>query len=347
MLFGGEILSEKVDVIIPVYKPDKKFLELVEMLENQTVPVNRIIIMNTEQKYYERLIYGTSFTKKYKNITVKHLSKREYDHGKTRNKGVRLSDAGIFVMMTDDAVPADEFMLEELIKALKQDKVAVAYARQLAGDESSEAEKFTRNFNYPDKGSVKTKNDIDKLGIKTFFCSNVCAAYDRSIFDSLGGFVKHTIFNEDMIFAAGAVEAGYGIAYCPGARVYHSHNYTNMEQFHRNFDLGVSQADYPEIFAALPSESEGIRLVKMTAAHLAGEKMKRKIPALVINSGFKYAGYVLGKNYKKMPGSLVVKCSSNKEYWARDNIIRASSKIDAGRGYGKSEEEKGGKQVEK
>lgn len=36
---------------------------------------------------------------------------------------------------------------------------------------------------------------------KTFFCSNVCAMYRRSIYEKLGGFVKHTIFNEDMIFA--------------------------------------------------------------------------------------------------------------------------------------------------
>ena len=343
MLFGGKTLLERVDVIIPTYKPDWKFLSLMEMLDNQTVKPQRIIILNTEQKYFDRLVYGTSFSKKYKNVLVKHLSKREFDHGKTRNKGVRLSDAGIFVMMTQDAVPADEFMIEELVNGLGQKNVAISYGRQLAEDDCREAEKFTRSFNYPDEKAVKTKDDIERLGIKTFFCSNVCAAYKREIFDSLGGFVKHTIFNEDMIFAAGAINAGYGIAYIPEARVYHSHNYSNMEQFHRNFDLGVSQADHPEIFAKVTSESEGIKLVKLTAAHLRQMKMKRKIPALIINSGFKYAGYLLGKNYKKLPRRLVVKCSSNKEYWVRDNIIMAGSKIDASKGYGKSDEEKGGK----
>lgn len=343
MLFGGKTLLERVDVIIPTYKPDWKFLSLMEMLDNQTVKPQRIIILNTEQKYFDRLVYGTSFSKKYKNVLVKHLSKREFDHGKTRNKGVRLSDAGIFIMMTQDAVPADEFMIEELVNGLEQKNVAISYGRQLAEDDCREAEKFTRSFNYPDEKAVKTKDDIERLGIKTFFCSNVCAAYKREIFDSLGGFVKHTIFNEDMIFAAGAVNAGYGIAYVPEAKVYHSHNYSNMEQFHRNFDLGVSQADHPEIFAKVTSESEGIKLVKLTAAHLRQMKMKRKIPALIINSGFKYAGYLLGKNYKKLPRRLVVKCSSNKEYWARDNIIMAGSKIDASKGYGKSDEEKGGK----
>lgn len=304
-----------MDVIIPTYKPDRTFLELLDKLVHQSVPIHRIIIMNTEQKYFDRLVYGMSFPKQHKNVLVKHLSKREFDHGRTRNNAVRLSDAEVFIMMTQDAVPADEFMAEELLQGLAQENVAVAYARQLAGDSCSEAEKFTRNFNYPDEKMIKTEADIERLGIKTFFCSNVCAAYRRDIFDALGGFVKHTIFNEDMIFASKAVRAGYGIAYQPKAKVFHSHDYTNMEQFHRNFDLGVSQAEHPEVFTGIRSESEGMKLVKMTIAHLKEENMISQIPDVIVKSGFKYAGYLLGKNYKKLPKKMVVKCSSAKEYW--------------------------------
>lgn len=54
-----------------------------------------------------------------------------------------------------------------------------------------------------------------------------------------------------MIYAAKAVEAGYSIAYAADAEVVHSHNYTNGQQFHRNFDLGVSQAEHPEVFGGV------------------------------------------------------------------------------------------------
>lgn len=313
-LSGGENV-EKVDVIIPVYKPDHKFLTLIERLEQQSVPVNRIIVINTEQKYFDRLIYGTSFQKDHHNVIVKHISRREFDHGKTRNRGVQCSDADYFVMMTQDAVPADEFLLEELLKPFGKERVAAAYARQLADEDSSEAEKYTRSFNYPDSSTIKTKADLERLGIKTFFCSNVCAAYNRKIFDELGGFVKHTIFNEDMIYAAGAVEAGYGIAYAAEARVFHSHDYSCSEQFHRNFDLGVSQAQHPEVFAAYPAESEGVRLVKQTMQHLREVGLKRQIPRVIMQSVFKYIGYLFGKHYRCLPGKLVVAMSSNKEYW--------------------------------
>lgn len=307
---------ERVDVIIPVYKPDRGFLTMIEKLQAQTVPVSRIILMNTEQKYLDRLLYGTTLEREHHNITVKHLSKREFDHGRTRNQGVKLSDADVFVMMTQDAIPADDFLIERLLTGLRGEKTAVAYARQLPGKGSSEAERYTRQFNYPEQSRVKTKEDLPELGIKTFFCSNVCAAYRRDVFDSLGGFVNRAIFNEDMLYAAKAVEAGYGIAYVSQAMVYHSHNYTYRQQFRRNFDLGVSQADHPEVFAVYPSESEGIRLVKSTVAHLKKKGMWNKIPSVIIQSGFKYMGYLMGKRYRRLPGRIVTACSSNREYWS-------------------------------
>ncbi len=307
---------ERVDVIILVYKPERGFLTMIEKLRAQTVPINRIILMNTEQKYLDRLLYGTTLEREnHNNITVKHLSKREFDHGRTRNHGVKLSDADVFLMMTQDAMPADEYLVERLLESMRGEKIAAAYARQLPGEDSSEAERYTRQFNYPEESCVKTKADLPKLGVKTFFCSNVCAAYRRDVFDELGGFVNRAIFNEDMLFAAKAVEAGYGIAYAAQAKVYHSHNYTYRQQFRRNFDLGVSQADHPEVFAAYPSESEGIRLVKSTVAHLKGKRMWNKIPDVIIQSGFKYMGYLLGKRYRRLPGRLVTAFSSNKEYW--------------------------------
>ena len=58
------------------------------------------------------------------------------------------------------------------------------------------------------------------------------------------------------------MKQGYRIAYAADAVVFHSHNYTALEQLRRNFDLAVSQADHPEVFAGISSEGEGIRLVK-------------------------------------------------------------------------------------
>ena len=328
-----------VDIIIPTYKPTKKLFEIIRLLEIQTYGINQIILMNTEEKYYNHLVYGTHFIKKYKNIQVCHLSKKEFDHGRTRDLAVKRSKADIFICMTDDAVPQDEFLVEELVKALEDPKIAIAYGRQISNEDCGVIEQFTRTYNYPEASMVKSGKDLPVLGIKTYFCSNVCAAYKKNIYEELGGFIKHTIFNEDMIYAAKAINSGYEIAYVSTAKVIHSHNYTNMQQLHRNFDLGVSQADHPEVFQGIPSEGEGKKMVKITAAFLKENGYKNKILPLYITSGYKLIGYKLGKSYKKLPHKLVHSLSMNKDYWRRNNIKLASSKIDTTKGYGKTQEE--------
>jgi rhamnosyltransferase len=299
------------------YKPDKRIFDVIRSLEEQTNPIRKIIIMNTEERYLEKVFYGTGFLERYKNIEIHHLSALEFDHGRTRAKAVQYSKSDIFVCMTQDAVPMDKFLIQKLVEALTQkNDIAVAYARQLPQSDCREIERYTRSFNYPETSKIKSIEDTETMGIKTFFCSNVCAAYNREIYETLGGFVKKAIFNEDMIFAGHAINAGYRIAYEAKALVCHSHNYTCMQQFRRNFDLGVSQTEHPEVFKSVSSESEGIKLVKMTAAHLSKIKKKRFIPYLIVSSGFKFIGYQLGKRYESLPNGMVVWCSSNKAYWS-------------------------------
>lgn len=303
------------DVIIPTFKPQQEFLTLLERLQCQSVEIGKIIVMNTEEKYFERLKYNTSGFWEYKNIEIHHLSKWEFDHGNTRNKGVKCSSAPFFVCMTQDAIPADEFLIEKLLEPLISGEAAVSYARQLPKEDCGPVECFTKSFNYPQNPRLKGQEDLPELGIKTFFCSNACAAYQRSVFDELGGFIHHTIFNEDMIYAAGAVKSGYKIAYAADACVLHSHNYTWLQNFHRNFDLGVSQADHPEVFEEVKSESEGIRLVKQTIQYLKETGNTRLILPMLWGSGWKFLGYKLGRNYRKLPKRLILKCSMNRNYW--------------------------------
>lgn len=306
---------QEVDIIIPVYKPGAEFVELIKRLENQSVPVHRILLFNTEQKYWEAFQYDNPRRRRYDNIKLWHISKREFDHGKTRREAVKKSTTPIFVMMTQDAMPIDEFLLERLIAPLAKEDVAVSYARQLPRKDAGLVECFTREFNYPAESRMKSKEDLAELGIKTFFCSNVCAAYRRDIYDKQGGFIKRAIFNEDMIYAAGCIKAGYRIAYTADAEVIHSHQYTNKEQFHRNFDIGVSQAEHPEVFESVPSESEGIKLVKRTAEYLKKEGESRLILPLYVTSAYKFLGYQLGKNYKKLSFRMILKYTMNKSYW--------------------------------
>lgn len=302
---------KSVDVIIPTYYPGKEFGRLLELLIKQSYPIDHILVMNTEKQGW-----NSDWEKKYPKLCVYHVKKSEFDHGGTRREAAFISKADIMVFMTQDALPANKELIKNLIRPIEEEKmVGAAYARQLPKKDCRFLERYTRSFNYPEKSSVKWEKDTGTYGIKTYFCSNVCAAYDKNIYMETGGFVEHAIFNEDMIYAGTMAKKGYGIAYAADACVYHSHNYSCIQQLHRNFDLGVSQAEHPEIFASVPSEGEGFRLVKKSLGYLVKTGHFWLVPQLVGQSGFKYVGYFLGKRYKKLPKGLVNACTMNKAYW--------------------------------
>ena len=232
--------------------------------------------------------------------------------------GAELSEADILLFMTQDAMPKNTELIAKMADAFEIENVGAAYARQLPAKDCDVIERYTRDFNYPERSRLKGKEDIPELGIKTFFCSNVCAAYRKSVYQKMGGFEKKTIFNEDMILAGRMVKAGYQIAYVAEAQVVHSHNYSGVQQFHRNFDLAVSQADHPEVFSGIRSESEGIRLVIQTAKYLLRIGKPHLIPVLIYKSGCKYLGYKMGQNYSRLPLWLVQKCTMNATYWEKN-----------------------------
>lgn len=187
----------KIDVIIPTYKPGKEFEKLIGRLQKQEYPIHKIIIINTRTDIFPEELNRSNY-----KIEITHIEPDQFDHGGTRNMGAGMSDADIVVYMTQDAIPVDEKLIGTFAKIFEENPdIGIAYGRQLPREECNIIERYTRRFNYPEKSLIKTKEDLPKLGIKTFFCSDVCAAYRRNYLLSAGGFENPTIFNEDMIFA--------------------------------------------------------------------------------------------------------------------------------------------------
>lgn len=305
-----------VDVIIPAYKPDSKFIKLMQMLYKQTAPVNKVIVMNTEENLFDPSIpkqIGEASTL----MELHHITKAEFDHGHTRKVGASYSDAEFILFMTEDAIPYDEHLVEELLKPFSDSSVAAVYARQLPGENAGVLEAYARRYNYPDTDRKKTAEDLKELGIKTYFCSDVCACYRREVFSELGGFVDRTIFNEDMIFVSKLISAGYACYYAADAKVVHAHKYTNMQQLRRNFDNGVSQSMYAEVFEGVKSESEGMKFVKRAFIDLFHDGHGLYFIPFVISSAYKLYGFKMGKNYQKLSHKKIMKLTMSPDFFRR------------------------------
>lgn len=308
-------MKRTVTVIIPTYKPGQMFAHLLGQLKKQTYTIEKIIVVNTDKDNW-----NSALKKITKETEVIHIAKADFDHGGTRDMAVRKAETDIVLFMTQDVCLANNDTLKEMMAFFDRKDVKAVYARQLPQKDCKTIEKYTRSFNYPEKSSIKSKSDIERLGIKTFFCSDVCAAYDCETYLQLGGFTKKTIFNEDMIYAGKLIKAGFRVAYASRAEVIHSHNYGLMEQLRRNFDLAVSQVNHPEVFAGIKSESEGIKLVKQTARYLFAIRKPWLLGSLLLTSLFKYVGYWLGKHYRILPKKMIMKLTMNKEFWENFTI---------------------------
>lgn len=301
---------QTIDVVIPVSHPGQEFGKLLGRLMKQSIKPSHIWIMQTIQREGEALLQS-----KEERIHVLPVMQSEFDHGGTRDRGIRQSEADFVLMMTQDAMPVDDKLLETLVYALDDPQIGVAYARQLARKSAGRLERLTREYNYPSESRVKSLADEEKMGIKTYFCSDVCAMYRRSYYEELGGFVKPAIFNEDMIMAYHMIHAGYQVAYCAEAKVIHSHDYSCMQQFHRNFDMGVSQKQNSDIFASISSEKEGAGYAGRTLRTLLGKGHFIQAFYFALQCAFKLFGYKLGWYYEKLPKGLLMKCTGSGWYW--------------------------------
>lgn len=295
-------MADSPSIIIPTWNAGGQFSELLGALIGQTVPCEIIVIDSSSSD-------DTAEVARAYGARIILIDGKDFDHGGTRNLGVRSSAGDPIIFMTQDVMPVDEKVVENLIGALELPGVALCYGRQEARPDANPVEMFARRFNYPEKGFVRSEDDTASFGLRTFFCSNVCSAVKRREFESVGGFPEGIIMNEDMLLAARMLGAGYRVAYEPSAVVYHSHNYSLWQQFKRYFDIGSVLKRSGLAAAAGRAEGEGMRYLREQMAYLVREKEWLWVPYAFAQALAKYSGFRLGFLEKMMPDALKVRLS--------------------------------------
>ncbi len=233
----------------------------------------------------------------------KVIKREAFNHATTRNIALEY-DADYYLFMTQDALPCDDTLIEDIMMPFSDADVMVSYARHIPYRGADKIERFARNINYPAVSKIKSKEDLETLGIKTFFSSNSCAMYRASYFKELGGFKEGVIMNEDMEYASRVIMADKKVSYTAEARVYHSHIFRGRDIFMRYFDIGVffKTNDYISQHLAEyeAAESMGIRQAKDEVKYLL-QKDKWLVPKSLWFSIIKYGAFKLGFHHDKLP----------------------------------------------
>ncbi|MGC8729465.1 MAG: glycosyltransferase family 2 protein [Elusimicrobiales bacterium] len=303
------------DVIILTYNSEKKIKNLLDSLSSQVLKPKNILIIDSssEDKTVE-------IAKEYGCI-VYFINKNDFDHGGTRTYAVGLSKADFLVYLTDDVVLKDKFSLKNLFSFFEDEKVGAVFGRQIPYENTNIFGKHLRYFNYPEKDYIRTYFDKKKYGIKTCFLSDSFCVYRKSAIKGIGYFKKDLILGEDTYVGAKLIVSGYKIAYSSNAIVYHSHNYTALDEFKRYFDIGVFHKTENWILKEFgKAEGEGVKYIYSGLDFLFKNKKFYLIPEFFVRIFFKYLGYKLGYNYELLPKFLIKTFSMHKNWWDKKNI---------------------------
>ncbi len=304
--------TDSVAVVIPTLNAQKHLEELLPSLKRQTLVPSEILIVDSESEDQTEKV-AKSFGARFVSIR-----RRDFNHGLTRTFAAKLTESDIVVFMTQDALPANEKALENLVLPLiEHDDVAASYGRQIPRKNAGPFESFSRLFNYPERDEKKTLKDAKKLGFKVAFMSNSFAAYKRQPLKEVGYFPE-THFGEDSAVAAKLLLKGYAIYYSASAVVYHSHSYGIADEFRRYFDVGAFHSRFSWLIESFGSPvGEGKKFVKQELFYLLSERKYHLLIPWFFRNAARYLGYKMGLNFGKIPSKLLPKLSAQPYYWRR------------------------------
>lgn len=241
----------------------------------------------------------------------------QFNHGRTRQHALGcLGDIDIVVYMTQDAILCDCDSLNKILDPFNDKSVAAVCGRQKPRWQATATEAHARFYNYSSSSYTRSISDVNKFGLKTAFISNSFAAYRVSVLNEVGGFPDDVVFGEDMYVATKMLKAGYQIAYSADACVYHSHDYSLVQEMKRYFDMGVFHANEPWIRKELGgAEGEGLKFVASELRYLL-EHSFWQIPEGMLRTILRYTGFRLGLVERYLPLFFKRKLSMNKGYFS-------------------------------
>ncbi len=180
--------SQTISVILPTLNPGGQITVLLDKLISQSLSPAEIIVVDSQSDDGTPALvsqYIANHTGQ--NIRFIGIERKDFDHGATRDMALRESNGDFVLFLTQDAMPANKHYIENLMKPFSDEKVALVTGRQIARPDARPAERLVREFNYPEQSHIRDASDIERLGIKAFFASDVCAAYRRSAYLAVEG----------------------------------------------------------------------------------------------------------------------------------------------------------------
>jgi rhamnosyltransferase len=305
-----------ISIVIPTLNGGDLFQEVLLSLDMQQIEEDRELLVVDSSSTDKTVQMAEKFGAK-----VFSIKREDFDHGGTRTMAALQAKGDILVFMTQDAVLASPQSLAQLIAPLKgADTIAVSYGRQLPSENATPSAIHLRLFNYPESSLRRSYKDRKVYGLKTVFVSNSFAAYRKEMLREVGFFQDGLVFGEDTCAVGRLLCNGFSIQYVSHATVYHSHNYSLLEEFKRYFDIGVLHSSENWLLQEYgKAEGHGASYVKSAVSYYLQTGVWYLLLDMFIRCGVKYMAYKFGRSYKRLPNALRSNFSMNGSWWLKNN----------------------------
>jgi rhamnosyltransferase len=304
----GKYFSQ-VTVVIPTLNAGHQFSRLLQALREQTVQCETLVIDSSSSDNTVQIAESFGV----RTITIR---REDFDHGGTRSFAVQHTEGDFIVFLTQDAMPANEHAVENLIRPFARAEVGATYGRQLPGPGASPFAEHVRLFKYPARARVKSAADRETYGIETPFLSDSFSAYRKKALQEIGLFRHGIIFAEDVYAGAKLLLAGYSIEYVPDATVYHSHNHTMLEECKRYFDTAVFYETENWIGKAFGGNNgEAWRYLKSEFTYLRNHGNSFILFEFFPRNALRVIGFGLGRWHRALPKGICRRLSAHPGWW--------------------------------
>jgi len=239
-------------------------------------------------------------------LQVTQISPDAFHHARTRNFAATMASGEILVYLSQDAIPASELWLHNMLANFDDSNVGAVYGRQIPKPGSFAERHETLDTLYGARRFVKDPAHRNGLGYRFYHFSNANSAIRRSVW-SATQFPEDMKVFEDLGIAKLILDSGWKIVYEPEASVYHSHNHSTVGLFKRYFDIGYTLKklkiwDAPGTRQSLSRDAWKMleRKIKRSAHHRTKHSARQAIQKDIAKS----VGFFLGLNQACLPLAL-------------------------------------------
>ncbi len=280
---NGRVETMDVSICIPTKNGGERLREVLKAVFAQRTKYEYEVLCVDSGSVDNTLEIVRSFPKAH----LHQIPASEFGHGKTRCLAASLTTGTFIVFITQDAIPASEEWLEQMVNAIQiRDDCVLCFGIHYPYPDCNILDKRDITMHFQGFGSENTIYRMDdperykrEEGYRHLlaFSSDNNACVRRSVFEKYP--YPDVEFAEDQIWTRKMIEMGYSKVYCPFAPVYHSHNYPLNEYFCRYFDeyKGLRELhNYRMVKSVWGILPHAAKLIVSDVRYISGQPLTRK-----------------------------------------------------------------------